>query len=199
MYDFEAGNISLDFANTMDYHASEQPVEFLNSYLELITWSEKAGLISSEAATRLHRLADDEPDESARFYQFSLQFREALYRIFVQHANGMPIPTADLSLLNEVARQAMSHMELVLKDNTFQWQFPSDLQGGDLILWPIARAATELLISDQAPRIRQCEDDRGCGYLFIDTTKNHSRRWCSMESCGNRAKARRHYSRQQSN
>ena len=69
--------------------------------------------------------------------------------------------------------------------------------GFDRILWPVARSAGELLISDKLDRVRQCADDRGCGYLFVDTSRNRSRRWCSMESCGNRAKAHRHYQRQQ--
>jgi len=61
----------------------------------------------------------------------------------------------------------------------------------------VARSAAELLTSDNVDRVRECEDDRGCGYLFIDQSKNRSRRWCSMESCGNRAKARRYYARLQ--
>ena len=64
------------------------------------------------------------------------------------------------------------------------------------VVWPVARSAADLLTSDLLSRVRRCEDDRGCGYLFIDTSRNRSRRWCSMESCGNRAKARRHYARQ---
>jgi len=62
----------------------------------------------------------------------------------------------------------------------------------DRPLWPVARAAADLLQSEQLERVGECADDRGCGYLFLDTSRNHSRRWCSMESCGNRAKARSH-------
>jgi predicted RNA-binding Zn ribbon-like protein len=63
------------------------------------------------------------------------------------------------------------------------------------MLWPIAREAANLLTSKDIKRMGECADDRGCGYLFFDTSRNHSRRWCSMESCGNRAKAQRHYQR----
>jgi predicted RNA-binding Zn ribbon-like protein len=65
----------------------------------------------------------------------------------------------------------------------------------DIILWSVACSAAELLTSEKADRVRECKDDRGCGYLFISQCKNHSRRWCSMESCGNRTKARRHYTK----
>jgi predicted RNA-binding Zn ribbon-like protein len=62
-------------------------------------------------------------------------------------------------------------------------------------MWPVVHSAAELLTSPHLDRVRQCADDRGCGFLFFDTSRNGSRRWCSMESCGNRAKARRHYQR----
>ncbi|MCX6026505.1 MAG: CGNR zinc finger domain-containing protein [Chloroflexi bacterium] len=65
------------------------------------------------------------------------------------------------------------------------------------VLWPVMRSAAELLTSDLASRVGQCQDDRGCGWLFIDTSRNHTRRWCAMGDCGNRAKARRHYLRTQ--
>jgi predicted RNA-binding Zn ribbon-like protein len=199
MYDFDAGDLSLNFANTEDWHASKEPLENLKSYTDLVDWGVKAGLVSSDLADRLRQFAIDMPDDANQSYQQAIHFRETLYRIFVHHAARLPIPEADLVLLNDMACQAMGRLKLTFDGKAFQWKFPADFQGVNLILWPIARAATDLLTSNQAAHIRKCEDDRGCGYLFIDQTKNHSRRWCSMESCGNRAKARRHYSRLQTN
>jgi predicted RNA-binding Zn ribbon-like protein len=66
-------------------------------------------------------------------------------------------------------------------------------------VWPVAYSAADLLATpDQLARVGQCQDDRGCGWLFLDLTKNHSRRWCAMDDCGNRAKAKRHYERKKS-
>ena len=197
MYDFESGNISLDFANTNEWHASEHPVEHLADYSDLVNWGVEAGLVSAEAAEDLRQFAMDHPEAAARSYDSAIQLREAIYQVFSHHFAGTPIPESAITLLNAIASQAMAHLQLTRHEGTYQWNFPSTLQGVDLILWPVARHATQLLTSDQASRVRECEDDRGCGYLFIDQTKNHSRRWCSMESCGNRAKAKRHYSRQQ--
>jgi predicted RNA-binding Zn ribbon-like protein len=197
MYDFDAGDLSLNFANTNNWHASDHPIEELKDYADLLVWGREAGLISSELANRLKEVAFEHPQIAAEMYEFAIQVREAIYRIFSYHYAGKPILEADLSLLNNVACQAMSHLQLEARDNKFYWQLPSTLSDANLILWPVARAAAELLTSGKSNRVRECEDDRGCGYLFIDTTKNHSRRWCSMESCGNRAKARRHYSRVQ--
>jgi predicted RNA-binding Zn ribbon-like protein len=199
MYDFDAGDLSLNFANTKDWHGSQNPVENLNSFQDLVTWGERAGLLPPDQVTRLNQMAEEQPDKATHMYQFAIQLREAIYRIFSRYYAGQPIPEADISLLNDVTCQAMSHLQLALAGNTFRWQLPNGLVDANLILWPVARAAAELLTSDTVAHVRQCEDDRGCGYLFIDQTKNHSRRWCSMESCGNRAKAKRHYNRLQAN
>jgi predicted RNA-binding Zn ribbon-like protein len=195
MYDFDAGDLSLDFANTNNWHASAHPVEELKDYGGLLLWGQEAGLVSPEMADKLSQAAVEHPQSAAEMYEFAIQVREAIYRVFSYIYAGKPILEADLSLLNNVACQAMSHLQLEAKDNQFYWKLPSSMVDANLIVWPVARAAAELLTSEKAKRVRVCEDDRGCGYLFIDNTKNHSRRWCSMESCGNRAKARRHYSR----
>jgi predicted RNA-binding Zn ribbon-like protein len=197
MYDFDAGDLSLNFANTKDWHVSEKPVENLTGYSDLNTWGEQAGLISPEFAMQMQQLAMDQPVDAKRSYDFAIQVREALYQIFSLRYAGKPIPEADLALLNSVVREALAHLQLTPLEDGFRWDWSPEIDGANLILWPVARAAAELLTSDKATRVRVCEDDRGCGYLFIDQTKNHSRRWCSMESCGNRAKARRHYSRLQ--
>lgn len=197
MYDFDAGDLSLNFANTQDWHASKKPVENLKSFDDLITWGEQASLLSPELARQLHQQAIEQPADASRSYDFAIQVREALYRIFSRRYLGEPVPEVDLALLNSVISQAMSHLQLAPAGSEFQWEWSADINGASRILWPVARAAAELLTSDVASDVRMCEDDRGCGYLFIDQTKNHSRRWCSMESCGNRAKARRHYSKVQ--
>ncbi len=199
MYDFDAGDLSLNFANTKDWHASEHSEENLKSYGDLVAWGREAGLISPEMADQLTRDTAKHPKVDAEMYEYAIQVREAIYRIFAYNYAGKPILEADLALLNNIACDAMSHLQLAHVGESFQWQMPSDVADINLILWPVAHAAGELLTSEKSARVRQCEDDRGCGYLFIDNTKNHSRRWCSMDSCGNRAKARRHYSRIQAN
>jgi predicted RNA-binding Zn ribbon-like protein len=197
MYDFDAGDLSLNFANTQDWHASEKPVENLKSFDDLVTWGKQACLLSPELAHQLHQQAIEQPADAANAYDFAIQVREALYRIFSRRYAGEPIPEADLALLNSVVSQAQAHLRLIPAGSEIQWEWSADINGANHILWPVARAAAELLTSDKASDVRICEDDRGCGYLFIDQTKNHSRRWCSMDSCGNRAKARRHYSKVQ--
>ena len=195
MYDFDAGNLSLNFANTLDWHGSERPVERLTGYMDLVAWGEQAGLISSDLATHLHAQADKQAGNTVHAYDLAIHLREAIYHIFSNRYAGKPIAEPDLAILNSIVREALAHRQLVPSGDEFQWEWTAEVDGTNHILWPVAFSAAELLTSADASRVRECEDDRGCGYLFIDRTKNHSRRWCSMDSCGNRAKARRHYSR----
>lgn len=197
MYDFESGDLSLDYANTMNWHGSKNPVEDMKNYSDLVTWGEQAGLINQEIAEQLRTRDAQNPIAASADYERGIQLREAIYRIFSNHYADKPIPEDDLDMLSSVVSQAMSHMKLCPKGSECGWEWVQEIDGVDHILYPVARAAANLLTSKTASRVRECEDDRGCGYLFIDQTRNHSRRWCSMESCGNRAKARRHYSRLQ--
>lgn len=194
-FDFESGDLSLDFANTTEWHASETPTEHMQSYADFITWGQQAGLVSPELAGRLGAQAASQPERAAAVYARAILLREAIYHIFSSQYASKPVPEADLAVLNAHLQEAMAHLHLVPVDGELRWDWAAGSDSVERILWSVARAAAELLTSEKAERVRECEDDRGCGYLFIDQTKNHSRRWCSMTSCGNRAKARRHYQR----
>jgi predicted RNA-binding Zn ribbon-like protein len=194
-FDFDAGEVCLDYANTKEWHASANPIEHLNSFDDFVSWGEQASLISAEAARHLRQQAHEKPDKTAAAFEDALNLREAIYSVFSRRYAGKSVPGNDLNLLNSVIRQAMSHLQLIPREGKMIWDWMPGSNGMDIILWSVARSAAELLTSEKADRVRECEDDRGCGYLFIDQSKNHSRRWCSMESCGNRAKARRHYTK----
>jgi predicted RNA-binding Zn ribbon-like protein len=194
-FDFDAGNLCLDFANTSNWHASDAPEESIHNFADLVAWGQAAKVLPEDKARRLSRLAIKYPELTQEAYQGAIEAREAIYHIFSDRYNGRTISSNDLARLNALVQEATTHRQLVPTGNTFHWEWKPDGEGSEIILWEVAFAAAELLTSDKAVWVRECEDDRGCGYLFIDMSKNHSRRWCSMESCGNRAKARRHYSR----
>lgn len=194
-FDLDAGDLSLDFVNTLNWHASEHPIEYLHDYSDLLSWGRAAGVLTLESETQLSKLTVELPEEAQRTYDKAIQARETIYRIFSNHYTGKPSSEIDLDYLNALVHEAITHRQLMPTNGSFEWKWKPDGQELNLILWEVAYAAAELLTSDKVARVRECEDDRGCGYLFIDMSKNHSRRWCSMESCGNRAKARRHYSR----
>jgi predicted RNA-binding Zn ribbon-like protein len=118
---------------------------------------------------------------------------ETVYRIFTAVALESPVEEDDLNGLNHVLSLAMARARIEPVAGGFSWGWAKDLPGMALISGSVARSAADLLTSGQLDRLSRCADDRGCGYLFVDTSRNRSRRWCSMKSCGNRAKAKRHY------
>jgi predicted RNA-binding Zn ribbon-like protein len=193
----ETGYLCLDFANTANWHARENPEESLNSYADLLTWAKGVGVLDEAVALQLQKEADRRGADASGVLGKVIELREAIYRIFSAVARGDPPAAVDLTLLNNGLRDATAHQLVVAGNDGFVWAW---ISAGEhelsQMLAPIARSAADLLTSDQLDRVRECADDRGCGYLFFDATRNRSRRWCSMDSCGNRAKARRHYHRQ---
>jgi len=192
-FDLDAGALSLDFANTVEWHASDQPDEYLNSYADLIAWAEAAEIVSEDRADQLRQLAEKRPEEAGVVFDRAIQLRETIYRIFADYSGQGGFHADDLALLNEALSESMSHLQVAASAEGFAWGWVDSRPRLDEVLWPVVRSAAELLTSERLDRVSECADDRGCGYLFIDTSRNRSRRWCSMESCGNRAKAQRHY------
>lgn len=195
VFDLDAGALGLDFANTVDWHASDHPHDKLTGFADLLTWAQAAETVSPEQVAALRQRAQNQPEKAHAAFERALQLREAIYRIFAALSRQEDADPNDLAVLNRALRSALAHMQVATTTNGFAWEWVESTDDFDQILWPVARSAGELLVSGRLDRIRQCADDRGCGYLFVDTSRNASRRWCSMESCGNRAKAHRHYKR----
>lgn len=189
-----AAKLCLEFANTADWHASEHPVETLTNYEALVDWSERIGLLSAQTATDLRTQAKNAPALAEQIHLWAVELREALYRIFAAVAVGDQPAQDDIELLNEALPLAFANPTLMPTEQGFAFRYRTG-EGLDQMLWPILRSAALLLTSPDLDRVGQCADDRGCGFLFFDTSRNRSRRWCDMSSCGNRAKARRHYAR----
>jgi predicted RNA-binding Zn ribbon-like protein len=189
----ESGWLCLDFANTVEWHLSNHPTERLTSYNEFVTWAHAIGLLPDSTAQQLLHAADQYPRQAAHVLERAVGVREAVYRIFSAVAAGKAPAVADQATLNAELHRTLTKSYLVWNNASFEW----DRQGaeGDLdqILWRILRSTTELLTSEELKRVGVCADDRGCGWLFYDTSRNRTRQWCSMRGCGNRAKARRHY------
>jgi predicted RNA-binding Zn ribbon-like protein len=195
-FDTDTDKLCLSFANTADWHSSEQPVEGLNGYWDLLNWGVIVGLIHREYAQRLANIADKTPESAERILQDGIELRETIYRIFSAIANQCSVDHGDIQILNRFMQTSYPFLQVVDSGDGFELSWEQRTEALDQILWPVIHSAVELLTSDQLERVGQCEDDRGCGWLFYDTSRNRSRRWCSMESCGNRAKVQRFYEKQ---
>ena len=188
------GRLCLDFANTADWHASNLPVEHLTSYAELVAWGLHVGTLTKRQGQRLLAEATDRPLAATAVLERAIVLRDAVYRLFSAVSRGLEPQAADLAVLNAELSKTLGHSRLVPTGEGFAWDWSGGEDALDRMLWPVVHDAADLLTSRELDRVGQCADDR-CGWLFLDTSRNRSRRWCSMEDCGNRAKARRHYQR----
>lgn len=194
-WSFRSGNLALDFANTVDWHASQNPEELLISYAALVNWSREFGVFQDAHVESLHEKASQEPEDAVKALSQALVLRDAIYQVFHAVAQKFTPSKDDLEIIKQYQIRGLSAASLEPRDMRFGWNWEIEHPNFEQMLWPVAQAAVDLLLSKNLSQVGQCADDRGCGMLFIDTSRNHSRQWCSMESCGNRAKAQRHYHR----
>jgi predicted RNA-binding Zn ribbon-like protein len=187
------GEVCLDFANTMG-GTRAAPSDRLHDYGDLVRWAAHAGAIDEPEVQPLLTAADARSDEADAVFARALELREAVFRIFASVADDASPAAADLARLNDELSLALPHLRIVPDEHGFDYRFESADGALDRPLWPVARSASELLAHGDLARIKRCTSDE-CDWLFVDLSKNRSRRWCDMRDCGNRAKARRYYRR----
>jgi len=193
-FELSAGVTCLDFINTLDDRFSSDPKELLATYIDLARFGEDTGILDSEQVDRLFERSQRSPEAAQRALSLAIELREAMYAVFWALVQKKPVPQAALATLNEFVQAAAQSSRLVQVNGRFEWLFDAVPDNFETPLWPIARSAAELLASNQLPFVRACAS-KTCLWLFLDTSKNHRRRWCDMTKCGNRAKFQRFYKR----
>jgi predicted RNA-binding Zn ribbon-like protein len=185
------GALSLDFANTVEPRDEPDPLDLFRDRDDVLRWGIRTGLLPKGTLRSRRSGALAAASELAR----ARSLREAVYAVLVAVARGREPSAEAMELLETGYAQAIGRSELVLRDGDYVWQ--TTAAGVDAVLDCVAHDAVELLRSPARARIKQCgRADGGCGWLFLDTTKSGTRRWCSMQICGSRAKAARQRSRQ---
>lgn len=187
------GALCLDFANTLVGHGAIPKHEYLMDYGDLVLWSRHTHLLAPPEAKSLIREAHRHPSQSLAAFKKALILRELIYRIFSAVAQNTHPKQRDLHQLNTARLESFQHSFIVQAEQRFSLEC-TDPKALDRMLWPIAISATELLTSKKLNHVKQCAGE-GCDWLFLDTSRNHLRRWCTMDECGNRAKMRRRYER----
>ena len=185
------GALCLDFANTINSRLQPEH-DYLLQYSDLVGWANKVGILSVAEMNRLQKESKQKIDEAEIVLQTASLLRELLYGVFATTAKGSEPNNKDMQTLVTLYGDAISHGQLIKTDHHFSTAWKLD-EGLGAVLWPIIHSAGELLQSEELQQVKECP---GCGWLFLDTSKNQSRRWCSMYTCGVRDKMRRYHKRQ---
>ncbi len=187
-----AGNPALDFVNTLDDRFNERTKELLVSYAELVRFTVESGLVTVAQARALRNLPARDEERSGVFEQ-AIEFRETLAAVAYALLGGGEVSSADLDTLEVYFKEASATRKLIVDRNLLIWKWPQKVSLA-FPLWTLAQAAADLLSSDRMALVRSCAKET-CGWLFLDTSKNHTRRWCDMKLCGNRTKASNYHAR----
>jgi predicted RNA-binding Zn ribbon-like protein len=184
--------LCLDFVNTIHDRINEPERDYWVTHVHLLQWALKAGSIMSKDYDALLRHFESSSARGPKLMKEAIKLRGLLYRIFHPLSSGKKIAGGDLKVFNVILLKCLSHLRLKAhsKGVSQSWQF---MPGESMIIFvPVIYSAYELLLSDRLNRIKECSN---CGWLFLDTTKNGTRRWCSMSTCGSIVKAKEWYHR----
>lgn len=178
------GALCLDFTNTINSRRNPEH-EYLATYPDLVDWAVIAGALSSLQGERLRK----HETNAQQALEKAVACRELLWRLFSKLANGSEPVQEDMAAFVQLYAEAISHGALQRNGDFFQIDWKMDTTP-DAILRPILHSAAQLLLSEKLARVKECPN---CGWLFVDTSKNRNRRWCSMNTCGARDKMRRYH------
>jgi predicted RNA-binding Zn ribbon-like protein len=171
------GNPVLDLANTISWRGTVRETDHLAGADAILTWAKGLGLVPGNFAVPSARRRAFEADV--------LGLRHAVMRAGEAIAKGEPPPKDALATVRDLAARSLASASL--RGAPAELSFAHQ----DRVTGPLAWAALDLLRSDELDRLKQCPA-QNCRWLFLDRTKNRSRRWCDMATCGNQAKVRKH-------
>jgi len=192
---YVGGDVSLDLVNTVDWTARGPAEDRLTDYERLTRWAEGSGAIASRQGAQLRALAVAHPRLADRVHHDALELRWRLRRLLVATHRGERMDGSEvLRELNASLRAAFAQLELIPAPGVtavpLRWSWRDASERLESVLWPVLRSAAKLLTSEEAAQIRECAGE-DCGWMYVDRSRNGLRRWCQMETCGNREKAKR--------
>ncbi len=189
-----AGHPALELVNTLDLRFSANPQDLLPTYADLLRFAAQLRLLPAEQARKLGRTV--RAQDGQLVLASVVELREALAAILYAWVDGGKPAARQVEILETHFHAAALHRSLGSGDERLAWSWSGLEQQAELPLWKLAQSASDLLVSDDARLVKGCGDPT-CRWLFLDLSKNHTRRWCDMKTCGNRMKARRHQARLQ--
>jgi predicted RNA-binding Zn ribbon-like protein len=189
---FEGGCVCFDFVNTVDQRLAPPVREYLPGYDDVLVLMERLEMLPAETLATLGAYAAGHPGKAEQARLDMIGVRENLYALFAAIGAGKPVEPAVLTAFNDDLGMVYSHLRFGNGAGTLQlsWEMaPDDLY---LPLRLALRSAYEILTNYPPSRIKACPS---CSWLFLDASKNNTRRWCDMQSCGSNDKAKRYYHR----
>jgi predicted RNA-binding Zn ribbon-like protein len=193
------GHPVLDFVNTVNHWTHNAPqCDYLGDYAGLLRLSRDVGVLDAREARVLGRVSAAQPAVAERQYRDALNLRHALHEVMQASVAGRAANPREVRIFGEWYRRAARARGVRVDHDGklhVDWTFVDDDLPLELPLLKLAWFAVEFMLSVEPGRLKECPTDVGCGWMFHDSSKNRSRRWCDMGDCGNVAKARRHYAR----
>lgn len=188
------GDLSLDFNNTVDWKGLEpQAGEKLTDYGRLLAWAREGGIVNETTTRSLLAAYREQPKAAEEALEKALQTRSLIHRTFFAVLNDTDAVSIELDQLNQLLTQSPARLAYDDEQGSFTWTWEQQDQFTRL-LHPVVWSTSQLLTSPDIALVKTCSND-DCGWLFLDTSRKHNRKWCEMAVCGNRAKARRFYYR----
>jgi predicted RNA-binding Zn ribbon-like protein len=188
-----AGHLALDFANTLDYrYDRDRLIDLLPTYERFLAFCRQSGIIQ---AAQMRKLLDGLSElASRRVLKEVIELREALYFLILSTVRGRSPDESDLRVLNRFLSEARAVDEVGWHQRRFVRSRRDVTERPDGPLRLVVDAAVVLITSSDIYNVRECSENT-CRWFFLDRSRNHSRRWCDMQLCGNRSKAKRFYAR----
>jgi len=184
------GELAFDFNNTTSGRGGSRHLEHLRTAEDVIVWGHHAKIVAKKRVGELRRMLVQRPRLERGLRRRALDLRDIVYRFGVALTAGRPPPSADVDRLTRIHADCLRFARLTKIKGVYVWTWVAAERPVEAILGPITLSALTLLTQADLSRVKQCPG-KDCGWLFFDTTKNKSRRWCEMEVCGNRAKQKR--------
>ena len=190
------GALCLDFCNSGQGLKGSRE-EWIPTFADLIDWLEAAGALSKSQAGKLLAAGAGSPQAAQQLFARAIEFREALARVLLARTESRAAASEDLRVIDAQYARTAPFARLASTPEGFAWSLDAAGSALDAALRPIVESAVGLLTSSKLARVRRCGNST-CYWLFLDETKNCSRRWCEMASCGNLMKVRRHRAKHRS-
>lgn len=187
------GHPAVNLVNTVHGWAVPAAPDYFDGFADFLRWSEMVGLL--DALVVRHFRARPRREQAAAFREVRA-LRESLRRLFAALAAGERLPQPALDHLNNLVRRTIAWRRLAAANDRRSPRVLWDFRQAPALaaLGPVVWEAEEFLERGETDRLKECPGE-GCGWIFLDTSKNGSRTWCSMKTCGNTAKVRRYRER----